>query len=583
MRVLLVPGVGRGQGSGHLRRCLRLARRIGEGAAVLLEEDVPGGRDPARQLLAPLTAEGPFPAVVERVEPEAAWDLVVLDRRQTRLREMSRFLPFALLGLDEGGPARRYMPYLVDTPVGHDFGHPPNESTPALLELPRRREGWRYPFQKVLVSFGGTDEGDLSGRFLERALGSGLLRPEQLTVVQGPYFRRKRWPEGVATLVNPAELTGLLSGYDLLVTAFGLTAWEALAAGVPVALLHPDRYHRRLGRLAGFPEIGLRRPRKRLLSRLFADRGRFERLLAQAPRGSEEPGRAVREFFEGLLPAGAARCPVCAARLNPAVARFPKRTYLRCRGCGVLYLVPFGAAAARYDESYFFEEYRRQYGKSYLEDFENIKAMGRQRLAFIQRLMPEGGESPRLLDVGCAYGAFLQAAQEQGFRAEGLDISPTAAGYVSDRLGIPCLMEDFTSPSGIGRPSGRYDVLTLWYAIEHFRDTAAALRRVNRELRLGGILALGTPSAAGISARRNLRRYLESSPPDHFTIWGPRITVGVLSRFGFRLHRLRITGHHPERFPASRALPVWALRSGSRILGLGDTYEAYAVKIGEPS
>jgi 2-polyprenyl-3-methyl-5-hydroxy-6-metoxy-1,4-benzoquinol methylase len=571
----MVPGVGRGQGSGHLRRCLRLARGIGEGAAVLLEEN-------ARELLAPLAAEGPAPAVEESFGPGAAWDLVVLDRRRTRLREMNRFLPFPLLALDEGGPARRYMPYLVDTPVGRASGHPPNERTAALLELPRRREGFNFPFERVLVSFGGTDERDLSGRFLKSALGSGLLRPEQVTIVQGPYFRRNRWPEGVATLVNPAGLSRLLPEYDLLVTSFGLTAWEALAAGVPVVLLHPSRYHRRLGRLAGFPEIGLRRPRMRRLARLLADPGRFERLLAEAPRGSGQQGRSVSGFFEGLRPAGDPRCPICAATLNPAAARFPKRTYLRCRGCGVIYLVAFGTEGRVYDENYFFEEYRQQYGKSYLEDFATIKALGRQRLPFVRRLLPERGEPPRLLDVGCAYGAFLQVAQEQGFRAEGLDISSQAASYVSERLGVPCRAEDFGSPTDPGRQIASYDALTLWYVIEHFRDTAAALRRANRELRQGGVLAFSTPSAAGVSARRNLRRYLECSPGDHFTIWSPRITAAVLRRFGFRLRRLRITGHHPERFPGGGAVPAWALRAGSRVLGLGDTYEAYAVKIGEP-
>jgi 2-polyprenyl-3-methyl-5-hydroxy-6-metoxy-1,4-benzoquinol methylase len=291
----------------------------------------------------------------------------------------------------------------------------------------------------------------------------------------------------------------------------------------------------------------------------------------------------VSAFFEGLRPTGDPRCPICATTVNPAVARFPKRTYLRCRGCGILYLIPFGMAARSYDESYFFEEYGRQYGRSYLEDFEAIKDMGRQRLRLVERLLPKGGGPPRLLDVGCAYGAFLQAAQEQGFAAEGLDISSQAVSYVSGRLGIPCRAEDFASPAAAGRPTPGYDSLTLWYVIEHFRDTAAVLRRANRELRPGGVLAFGTPSAAGISARRSLRHYLQASPSDHFTVWSPGITAAVLGRFGFRLRRVRITGHHPERFPGRRALPVGALAFGSRLLGLGDTYEAYAVKIGEAS
>jgi 2-polyprenyl-3-methyl-5-hydroxy-6-metoxy-1,4-benzoquinol methylase len=583
VRVLLVPGAGRGQGSGHLRRCLRLARLLGEGAAVLLEPGRSGGEGTALELLAPLAGEGPLPAIEESFEPEAVWDLVVLDRRRTSLAEVARFLPLPVLGLDEGGAARRFVPYLVDTPVGFPFGHAPNLRTPALLGLPGRRQGWRFPFEKVLVSFGGEDAVDLSGRLLKALLSRSPLRPEQLTVVQGPYFRRRRWPAGVTVLVNPPQLQRLLAEYDLLVTAFGLTAWEALVAGVPVVLLHPSRYHRRLGRLAGFPDIGLRRPRVRSLTRLLADRGRFEALLAGAPRGSAEPDREANRFFAGLRPMGNPRCPVCGSAVNPAVARFPKRTYLRCLRCRILYLVPFGEAARCYDENYFFQEYRQQYGRSYLEDFEAIKAMGRRRLRIVQKLLPKGAGPPRLLDVGCAYGAFLQAAAELGFATEGLDISPQAVRYVMEHLGIACRVEDFAAPAATGSDSPGYHALSLWYVIEHFRDTAAVLWRANRLLHPGGVLAFSTPNAGGVSARRSLRRFLQASPSDHFTVWNARSTAALLLRFGFRLRRIKITGHHPERFPCGQAFPAGVLRLASRLAGLGDTYEAYAVKIGEPS
>jgi hypothetical protein len=93
------------------------------------------------------------------------------------------------------------------------------------------------------------------------------------------------------------------------------------------------------------------------------------------------------------------------------------------------------------------------------------------------------------------------------------------------------------------------------------------------------VLAFSTPSGSGISARRSLRRFLSASPADHFTIWTPRRTGPLLRRFGFRLERMQVTGHHPERFPGR--LPAGLLRPASRLLGLGDTFEAYAVKIGE--
>ncbi len=146
-----------------------------------------------------------------------------------------------------------------------------------------------------------------------------------------------------------------------------------------------------------------------------------------------------------------------------------------------------------------------------------------------------------------------------------------------EKLGLPCVQGDFLQ---VALPERSYDAVTLWYVLEHFRDAAAALTRANRLLRPGGVLAFSTPSASGISARRSLHRFLSASPADHFTIWAPRLAGPLLRRFGFRLKRLRVTGHHPERFPGR--LPAGTLLAASRLLGLGDTFEAYAVKIGEP-
>jgi SAM-dependent methyltransferase len=433
----------------------------------------------------------------------------------------------------------------------------------------------------------------LSGRLLRALLGRRLFRPEAITVVEGPLFRRDSWPDGVTVLRSP-RLRSLLADYDLVFTSFGLTALEARAAGVPVITLHPTRYHRRLARLAGLPEIGVRRPRLSRLRRLIEDRALFERLLRPGPQPAEAADADALErlppaaLLPALLPAGMASCPVCGQAPNPAAARFPRRSYFRCRRCRLLYLVDFGQRAASYGESYFFEEYRRQYGRTYLEDFPAIQEAGRRRLQILLPLLKSCTRArtapPRLLDVGCAYGPFLAAAREAGLAPEGLEVSSAAARHVRGELGLPCLEGDFLK---VQLPPRSYDAVSMWYVLEHFRDAAAALRRANQLLRPGGVLAFSTPSASGISARRSLHRFLETGPADHFTVWTPRLAGPLLRRFGFRLRRVRITGHHPERFPGR--LPARPPRAGlgaaltmvSRLLRLGDTFEAYAVKIGE--
>jgi 2-polyprenyl-3-methyl-5-hydroxy-6-metoxy-1,4-benzoquinol methylase len=256
----------------------------------------------------------------------------------------------------------------------------------------------------------------------------------------------------------------------------------------------------------------------------------------------------------------------------------------------MVYLDRWDSPPQEYTESYFFVDYKRQYGKTYLEDFSQLKSVGEGRLRLIQKLLVSD-TAPKLLDIGCAYGPFLAAARDGGFDPLGLDPAGEAVDYVKKTLGIPALRgffpEDFSGvPDGSAdelKPKS-FDVISLWYVIEHFREPRPALEALVRLLKPGGILALSTPSYNGVSRRKSPKAFLEQSPGDHWTIWDPRRCAGILKKFGFRVKKRVITGHHPERFPlighllkANTALYRF-FSILSVLFGLGDTFEVYAVK-----
>jgi 2-polyprenyl-3-methyl-5-hydroxy-6-metoxy-1,4-benzoquinol methylase len=237
----------------------------------------------------------------------------------------------------------------------------------------------------------------------------------------------------------------------------------------------------------------------------------------------------------------------------------------------------------RYDSSYFNEEYRRQYGRTYVEDFASIKKIGLSRIRSINRLL---GRADRALavDIGCAYGPFLEALKDSGFSPVGVDISSDAVGYVKEKLGLPAVLSDFDGLAREMLPPQPIRVLTFWYVIEHIKDLDGALKKASTLLAADGVLAISTPNGSGVSARKSLRRFLEQSPADHYTVLSARRISALLGRYGFRLKEVRVMGHHPERFPAPlRALSriPWMRRviyAASVMFGLGDTFEAYAVK-----
>jgi 2-polyprenyl-3-methyl-5-hydroxy-6-metoxy-1,4-benzoquinol methylase len=317
--------------------------------------------------------------------------------------------------------------------------------------------------------------------------------------------------------------------------------------------------------------------------------------------------KSLAEFIGALEPEVPSSCPVCGSErgssgktAHSVIGRFFDRSYRACSVCGMIYLNRTHPPAIEYSESYFFENYKKQYGKTYLEDFPNLIAMAERRLSIIKTILTENdGSKPAankgkiaakksdapqtLLDIGCAYGAFLAVARDVGFAPRGIDISSDAARYANETLGLDVQTCNFPVDN---LPGDGISVITLWYVIEHVADVKTALLKIKNSLAQGGVLAFSTPSASGISARKSMRQFLQNSPADHRIILYPRLMRRLLSCYGFDTKKIVISGHHPERFPLigkylknkSSAIYKFCMVI-SRIFCLGDTFEVYAIKI----
>jgi 2-polyprenyl-3-methyl-5-hydroxy-6-metoxy-1,4-benzoquinol methylase len=272
---------------------------------------------------------------------------------------------------------------------------------------------------------------------------------------------------------------------------------------------------------------------------------------------------------------GDAACPLCG---RPSVHRIHDRLH-RCRRCGIA----FNAAhrPLDYSDTYFTDEYRAQYGRTYLEDYPAIYAASQRRLAVIFSMLKNTAQ-PRelsLLDIGSAMGFFLKAAADRGVgRISGIEISSYAAGYCEKVLGIAVEKAPFDPE----RLSGDHDIITAWFFVEHCADPAAALAAMAARVRPGGVLAFSAPSIQGPLFRFSRKAWAESHPADHRVDFSPRAARRLMKKLGFARVRVIPAGFHPERVitpdsPFFRFfVPVY--RIIVRLLAFSDTIEVYAQK-----
>ena len=609
--LLAVPAFGPGLGGGHLVRCTALVRglrALGRDALLFFPSGIEG--ESPQSFFSTQHFDHAWIATEADLR-DRIWECIILDRFRTPYEEYLRWVELApVIAIDEGGFYRKHFDFLIDI-LPNINRVCPNIADPSLLPLPAKFHPRDAPFAvplKILVSFGQEDLARL-GPAVAEAFAVKLLPMKtqeilDVTLLRGGLgantLETENWKQCVKVIETIPNLSERLCEYDLVITHFGLTSFEALYAGVPVLLLSPTKHHQKVARKAGFHSLGVGKNKaKKLVGMLVGKNGinhvflsRLKnhcKTLATKHNVNHAPEQSLAELANGFKPDLNRSCPVCGIAYDTAfsplpLARFSECTYRRCKHCGIIGMSRLTPPPIEYAREYFFEFYEKQYGKTYIDDFPNLIAMGKRRLAVIKSLLSARmAIAPTLFDIGCAYGPFLIAARDEGFSPMGLDPAEDAVRYVTQTLGLSATQGFF--PCGTGESNRKYDVVTLWYVIEHFRDCAPVLAEIREMLKPGGVLAFATPSFSGVSGRCSLGRFLERSPEDHWTIWSPKSCKKALSMAGFKVKKVTVCGHHPERFPYigkyarnRKGLLFRFLLAISKIFSFGDTFEVYAVK-----
>jgi len=95
-----------------------------------------------------------------------------------------------------------------------------------------------------------------------------------------------------------------------------------------------------------------------------------------------------------------------------------------------------------------------------------------------------------LLDIGCAYGLFLQEAFSD-FKCTGVDISQHAV--IAARQTLPTDIRLFTGAVGDLHMDAKFDLVTCFDILEHTKDLGRALDNIQGLLKENGVLAITVP------------------------------------------------------------------------------------------
>ena len=226
---------------------------------------------------------------------------------------------------------------------------------------------------------------------------------------------------------------------------------------------------------------------------------------------------------------------------QPDVQFFPDRWFdiVECANCGLGFVNPRPT----------FDEIGEYYPAEFFETFEHPSDVTRYAMQAGFLDFAKGRTPRRLLDVGCANGAFPRFMRERGWNVEGVEVSANA----KDIADFPIYRTEF-SDVPINDPT--FDAITAWAVLEHVHDPMRYFKKAAAILKPGGRLIFLVTNFKSLSSRALFRE----DPPRHLYFFSEDTIRGYFRACGLTPLNFIFDGDIYKMVP-SNAL-IYFLRHG---------------------
>ena len=187
------------------------------------------------------------------------------------------------------------------------------------------------------------------------------------------------------------------------------------------------------------------------------------------------------------------KCPICDHEALFYCAK-DRANYFRCDFCGTVFQQPLPTLKEMMD--YANKEYSGGLYKEYLDANDLKNATFEYRLDKVLeafRKKNRSGVPPRILDVGCSNGRFIEVAIRKGIDAWGLELSENAIAAATPDTRARIYHGDANKIESLGIE--KFNIVTAFDLIEHLFDPISFLNSLNKIVAENGILVMTTPDA----------------------------------------------------------------------------------------
>ena len=209
-------------------------------------------------------------------------------------------------------------------------------------------------------------------------------------------------------------------------------------------------------------------------------------------------------------------CNICAISNEEVLFYAPERI-VKCKNCGLIYNNPrldADSLSKMYTREYFQiddADYGVDY-KAYANYIGDEDVIVRSMLRRMKKVEKYAGCKGSVLDVGCATGFSLVAAEKLGWEAHGIEYSDFCVDYARSR-GLNVQQGSLDTYQG---SEAAFDAITMWDYLEHSSNPRGELTRCKELLKQNGIIVLSIPNVDSWSFPLFKKNWIGFKNIEHF-------------------------------------------------------------------
>ncbi|MCK4352042.1 class I SAM-dependent methyltransferase [candidate division WOR-3 bacterium] len=232
-----------------------------------------------------------------------------------------------------------------------------------------------------------------------------------------------------------------------------------------------------------------------------------------------------------IMPIQMTTCNLCGSSENEYLYTKDGFDIVKCQRCGLVFVKNQPSSSALF---YNIDYYKGAAYNDYVGERKQRIAWFKKRIKLINTLHLRKG---KLLDIGCAVGFFVEVANDDGWDAQGVEISEYACNLAKEK-GLKVFCDDFCYLDLGEKYKNYFDVITLYDTIEHVKDPKRVLLKANKYMKANGLLVVSTGDIESIGAKISRDRWYLLAPPYHLYFFSINTLRRLLERTGFSIIKI---------------------------------------------